>query len=74
MSVIQALEELAAKHPAIGFWHSHYRLRRKGQLWNHKKVYHIYSAMGLNIRHRYKKQLTARVKQALFRIESINQV
>lgn len=30
--------------------------------------------MGLNIRRRYKKQLTARVKQALFRIESINQV
>lgn len=42
MPVIQALEELVAKHPAIGFWQSHYRLRRKGHLWNHKKVYHLF--------------------------------
>lgn len=26
MPVIQALEELVAKHPAIGFWQSHFRL------------------------------------------------
>jgi putative transposase len=74
MPVIQALEELVSKHPAIGFWKSHYRLRRKGHLWNHKKVYRIYSAMGLNIRRRHKKRLPARIKQALFRPESINQV
>jgi putative transposase len=74
MPVIQALEELVAKHPAIGFWQSHYRLRRKGHPWNHKKIYRIYSAMGLNIRRRHKKRLPARIKQALYRPESINQV
>jgi len=74
MPVFQALEELVEKHPAICFWQSHYRLRRKGHPWNHKKVYRIYSAMGLNIRRRHKKRIAAKVKQALFRPESINQV
>ena len=52
MPVIQALEELLAKHNSIGFWQSHYRLRRKGHQWNHKKIYRIYTALGLNIRRR----------------------
>lgn len=29
MPVIQALEEPVEKYPAIGFWQSHYRLRKK---------------------------------------------
>lgn len=74
MPVIQALEEMVAKHNSIGFWQSHYRLRRKGHQWNHKKVYRIYTALGLNIRRRSKKRLPARAKQALFRPESINQM
>lgn len=72
--VINALQALVEKHPAIGFWQSHYRLRRKGYQWNHKKVYRVYTSLKLNIRRRFKKRLPTRVKQALFQPQAINHV
>lgn len=72
--VMSELKELIGKHPAIGFWQSFYRIRRKGFIWNHKRVYRVYTNMGLNIRRRARKRLPARVKQALFHPASINQV
>jgi len=72
--VIQELEELVTRHPAIGFWQSYYRIRRKGLIWNHKRVYRVYTALQLNIRRRFKKRLPARVKQALFQPQCINEV
>lgn len=72
-AIIDALNELVSKHPSIGFWNSHYRLR-KTQSWNHKRVYRVYTQMGLNIRPRARKRLPARVKQALFQPASMNQV
>lgn len=72
--LIQELEGLVSRHPAIGFWQSYYRIRRKGFIWNHKRVYRVYTALHLNIRRRYKKRLPARVKQALFQPQSINEV
>lgn len=72
--VIAELNKLIEKHPAIGFWQSYFRLRRKGFTWNHKRVYRIYTSLKLNIRRRFKKRLPARVKQALFQPESINEV
>lgn len=41
--VINALQELIAKHPSIGFWQCYFRLRRRGVEWNHKKVYRVYT-------------------------------
>lgn len=72
--VINELQRLVEKHPAIGFWQSYFRIRRQGFIWNHKRVYRVYTALHLNIRRRYKKRLPARVKQALFQPQSINQV
>jgi putative transposase len=72
--LINALQSLVEKHPAIGFWQSHFRLRRKGHSWNHKKVYRVYTSLKLNIRRRFKKRLPTRVKQALFQPETINHV
>lgn len=72
--LIDELNELVEKHPAIGFWQSYHRIRRKGFIWNHKKVYRVYTDLKLNIRRRYRKRLPARVKLALFKPESINQV
>ena len=72
--VIEQLAILTEKYPAIGFWQSYHRLKRQGFSWNHKKVYRIYTSMKLNIRRRHKKRLPARVKQALYVPESINQV
>lgn len=72
--IIEALQELIERHPAIGFWQSYFRLRRKGFTWNHKKVYRVYTSLKLNIRRRFKKRLPARVKQALFQPQAINEV
>ncbi|MBL0745947.1 IS3 family transposase, partial [Chryseolinea lacunae] len=59
IEVINALRELVERHPSIGFWQAYFRLRRKGFVWNHKKVYRVYTALKLNIRRRYKKRLPA---------------
>lgn len=72
--IIDELNELIEKRPAIGFWQTYYRIRRKGFVWNHKRVYRVYTELKLNIRRRYRKRLPARVKQALFKPENINQV
>ncbi len=72
--LIAALTELTQKHPAIGFWQCHHRLRMKGVLINHKRLYRVYTSMHLNIRRRAKKRLPARVKQALFRPATPDQV
>lgn len=74
LQIIQLLGELVEKHPSIGFWKCFHRIRRQGHQWNHKRVYRVYTQMKLNIRRRAKKRLPARVKQALFQPEKINQV
>ncbi len=65
-AIIERLGQLTEKHPAIGVWQSHYRLRILGHWWNFKRVYRVYTAMHLNIRRRARKRLPARVKQTLF--------
>ena len=72
--VIDALNKIVEKRPSIGFWQSFKRLRLKGFAWNHKRVYRVYTGLHLNIRRRSKKRLPARVKQALYQPEHINQV
>lgn len=72
--LIEALSEMVTRHPAIGFWQAHHRLRLAGHAWNHKRVYRVYTAMKLNIRRRARKRLPARVKQKLFVPEAANQV
>jgi putative transposase len=74
MLIVELLVDLVDKHPSIGFWKCYHRLRRQGHPWNHKRVYRVYTKMRLNIRRRAKKRLPARVKQALFQPEKINQV
>jgi putative transposase len=73
-AVVDELNKLVAKHPSIGFWKSDYRMRNAGHIWNHKKVYRVYTTMQLNIRRRSKKRLPARVKQALYQPDMLNQV
>lgn len=72
--IISSLKKLVEDHPSIGFWKCYRRLRRQGYMWNHKRVYRVYSQMQLNIRRRAKKRLPARVKQTLFHPDTLNQV
>lgn len=65
---------LVEKHVSIGFWQSYHRIRKKGIIVNHKKLYRIYTTMRLNIRRRTRKRLPARVKQQLFQPSAMNQV
>ena len=59
--VRDALSSLAEQHTRWGFWMMHHRLRNLGHLWNHKRVYRIYTEMGLNLRRKTKKRLPAQL-------------
>lgn len=54
----------AAQH-GDGFWKIYNRLRKMGKPWNHKRVYRIYTEMGLNKSVRLRKRVPSRVKQPL---------
>jgi putative transposase len=72
-SLIDALHELVAKHPSIGFWKCYYRLRRKGVACNHKRLYRVYIMLRLNVRRRAKRRLPERIKEPLCLPEGLNQ-
>jgi putative transposase len=71
--LIEALQELVSKHPAIGFWKCYYRLRRKGIVCNHKRLYRVYKLLKLNVRRRMKKRLPQRVREPLLVPTALNQ-
>ena len=72
-SLIEALLELVDKHPTIGFWKCYYRIRRKGQICNHKRLYRVYKLLKLNIRRRARRRLPQRIKQPLLVPGGLNQ-
>ncbi len=74
LEVQEALTALTTKHASIGYWQCCYRLWNKGYLWNHKKIYRVYTDMKLNIRRRAKKRLPERAKQTLSVPNGPNQV
>jgi putative transposase len=63
--VIDALGELAARHPRFGFRKLFILLRKAGHPWNHKKVWRVYCAMKLNRRRRFKKRYRPAVPDIL---------
>ena len=72
--VQDALIKLTTKHANIGYWQCCYRLWNRGHKWNHKRIYHVYTEMELNIRRRSKRRLPQRVKQPLSVPTASNQV
>ena len=61
----QALEETIKKHPSWGFWKVFHRLRKQGWYTNHKRMWRIYKALGLNLPRKSKRRLPPRLKQPL---------
>lgn len=71
-AIIEALQELAFKHPCYGFRKLFAYLRRSGKTWNHKKVYRVYKLLKLNKKRKGKRRLPARIKQPLQQQTAIN--
>jgi len=72
--VIDALNALVEAHPRWGFWKYRARLRTQGYSWNHKRIYRVYCALGLNQPRRTKRRLPERVREPLFAPERPDQV
>lgn len=58
--VITVLQELAERFPERGFGKYFKVIRRRGYIWNHKRVHRIYCALNLNRRRTGKKRLSPR--------------
>lgn len=63
--IIEQLSGLAELYKTWGFWLMYKRLRKLHYMWNHKRVYRVYTSMRLNLRNKRKKRLPVRVKAPL---------
>lgn len=72
--VIDALQDLAFKHPTYGFRKLFAYIRRSGKAWNHKKVYRVYKLLKLNKKRKGKRRLPARIKHPLQQQTAVNRV
>jgi len=70
--VIEALRDLAFKHPTYGFRKLFAYIRRSGKHWKHIRIYRVYKLLKLNRRRKGKRRLPSRVKQTLVKQELIN--
>lgn len=64
-ALVDALNALVDRYPRNGFWLLFNRLRKQGFMWNHKRVYRIYKALGLNFKKRTKQRIPSRIKHPL---------
>lgn len=71
--MIDLLQELAEKYPRYGFSKLFELIRRRGNRWNHKRVYRVYCHLKLNFRRKGKKRLPNRNPEPLSVPAQINQ-
>ncbi|WP_197331662.1 IS3 family transposase [Ralstonia syzygii] len=70
--VIALLAELVERFPERGFGKLFQLIRRRGRVWNHKRVWRVYCLMRLNRRRCGKKRIPNRSPQPLVAGEQIN--
>lgn len=63
--LIEALNVVVGRHGRWGFWKCYGRVKLDGHSWNHKRVYRVYCAMGLNLKRRTKKRVPVRERQSM---------
>lgn len=68
------LSSLAEAHRRWGFWKMYYYIRNQALVWNHKRVYRIYTQLNLNIRRKPKKRLPTRIREPLFQPDDPNMI
>jgi len=73
-AVITALNGLTEEFPRLGFWKYVDILSQRGYPWNHKRIYRVYCAMGLNQPRRTKRRLPERDPMPLVVPQYPNQV
>lgn len=71
--VIEALQAVIAENARWGFGKCRDRLRLLGKTWNHKRVYRVYRALGLNQRRRTKRRLPVRERQSMDVLAAANE-
>jgi putative transposase len=59
-ALIDALNGLTQEFPRLGFWKYAGLLAQRGYPWNHKRIYRVYCALGLNQPRRTKRRLPER--------------
>jgi putative transposase len=57
-TVLARLQAHAAERPRFGYRRLHILLDREGVAVNHKRIYRVYRAAGLQVRRRRRKRLT----------------
>lgn len=67
------IEQLARRHKQWGVLKIYRRLRKQGELVNHKRVRRLYRRLGLSLRRKIKKRLPDAVRQPLPKATACNQ-
>ena len=73
-AVNEALQAVVAANPRWGFWKCYDRLRLDNHACNHKRVYRVYRALGLNLPRQTRRRIPQRVRQALVAPNRLNEI